>query len=68
MMEERFCLLYHVLQTTKEAVPLVGLLVQVVEEVLAQVKWFVRVYHVHHMGGYRGKNLGHLYNNRDGST
>ena len=56
MMVELSCLLYHVLQTTKQALPLVRLLVQVavveVEEEEAQVKWFVRVYHVYHMGGY----------------
>jgi len=62
MMVELFCLLYHVLQTTKQAVPLVRLLVQVavveVEEEVEvgeeepQVNLFMRVYHVYHMGGY----------------
>jgi len=52
-MEELFCLLYHVLQTTKQAVPLVRLLVQVavveVEEEVEvgeeepQVNLFMRV-------------------------
>ena len=46
MMVELLCLLHPVLQTTNQAIPLVGLLVQVAE-VLAQVKWFVGVYHVH---------------------